>query len=170
MTLPLAVPVLSVDRYVRYSRALGVAPSTEERQELGRLPQFFADRQGWDRFVAGVEAVWRQLPDVDRQRAVVFTGNYGEAGAIERWPDRADCGRSADKQLLVVGTRRRHRGGADCAGADRARLDTLFTSVEKLSETECGDCMPYENHIPIFVCRGMKTSLAELWPSLKHYE
>ena len=34
-------------RYVRYSRALGVAPSTEERQELGRLPQFFADRQGW---------------------------------------------------------------------------------------------------------------------------
>ena len=34
-TLPLAVPVLSVDRYVRYSRALGVAPSTEERQDSG---------------------------------------------------------------------------------------------------------------------------------------
>ena len=50
-TAPLAIPLLSADAYVRYSGALGVAPSTEEKKELGRLPQFFADRQGWDRFV-----------------------------------------------------------------------------------------------------------------------
>jgi hypothetical protein len=30
--------------------------------------------------------------------------------------------------------------------------------------------MPYENHIPIFLCRGMKPPLAERWPSLKHYD
>ena len=153
------------------ARALGVAPSTEEKAALGRLSQFFADRQGWDRFVASIEAVWRQLPDVDRQRAVVFTGNYGEAGAIERLAGsrglRAVSGHNnywlwgpdgATGDVLIVLTR------------NRTRLDTLFASVEKMSETECGDCMPYENHIPIFVCRGMKTSLAELWPSLKHYE
>ena len=40
ISAPLALPLLSVDRYVGYSRALGIAPSTEERKELGRLPQF----------------------------------------------------------------------------------------------------------------------------------
>ncbi len=170
-TVPLAIPVLPVDRYVRYSAAFGVAPSTEEKAALGRLSQFFADRQGWDRFVASIEAVWRQLPDVDRQRAVVFTGNYGEAGAIERL--------AGSRGLRAVSGHNNYwLWGPDGATGDvlivlarnRARLDTLFTSVEKMSETECGDCMPYENHVPIFVCRGMKTSLAELWPSLKHYQ
>jgi hypothetical protein len=30
--------------------------------------------------------------------------------------------------------------------------------------------MPYENHVPIWVCRGPATPLAEMWPRLKHYE
>jgi len=170
-TIPLAIPVLPVDRYVRYGAALGVAPGTEERTALGRLPQFFADRQGWDRFVARIEEVWRQLPADDRQRAVVLTGNYGEAGAIERLAGtrglRAISGHNnywlwgpggATGEVLIVLTR--HRGW----------LDQSFTMVEQRSETECGDCMPYENHLPIYVCRGPKTPLAQLWPSLKHYE
>jgi hypothetical protein len=170
-TIPLAIPVLPVDRYVRYSAALGVAPGTEERAALGRLPQFFADRQGWDRFVARIEEVWQQLPAGDRYRAVVMTGNYGEAGAIERLAGsrglRAISGHNnywlwgpdgATGDVLIVLTR------------NRARLDRLFTSVEPRSETECRDCMPYEDHLPIYVCRGLKTPLAQLWPSLKHYE
>jgi len=170
-TIPLAIPVLPVDRYVRYSAALGVAPDTEERTALGRLPQFFADRQGWDRFVARIEDVWRQLPADDQHRAVVMTGNYGEAGAIERLAGsrglRAISGHNnywlwgpdgATGDVLIVLTR------------NRARLDQLFTSVEQRSETECGDCMPYENHLPIYVCRGLKTPLVQLWPSVKHYE
>jgi len=170
-TIPLAVPVLAVDRYVRYSAALGVAPDTEERAALGRLPQFFADRQGWDRFVARIEDVWRHLPADEQTRAVVFASNYGEAGAIERLAGsrglRAISGHNnywlwgpdgATGDVLIVLTR------------NRARLEQFFTTVEPHSETECGDCMPYENHVPIFVCRGLKTPLAQLWPSLKHYE
>ncbi|MEO6214371.1 MAG: glycosyltransferase family 39 protein, partial [Vicinamibacterales bacterium] len=52
VTLPLAVPLLPTDRYVTYAAALGIAPSTEEHKDLGRLPQFFADREGWPQLVA----------------------------------------------------------------------------------------------------------------------
>src|SRR5213079_2883803 len=81
---PLAVPILPVAAYVRYSRALGMAPSTEEKHDLGRLPQFFADRQGWDALVGDVAAVWNRLPAEERADAAILVGNYGEAGAIER--------------------------------------------------------------------------------------
>jgi hypothetical protein len=30
--------------------------------------------------------------------------------------------------------------------------------------------MPYENHLPIWICRRPLTPLAQRWPDLKHYE
>jgi hypothetical protein len=57
---------------------------TEEKKELGRLGQFFADREGWDRFVDQVAAAMDRVPAAERASAAVWVGNYGEAGAIER--------------------------------------------------------------------------------------
>ncbi|HEX9801413.1 MAG TPA: glycosyltransferase family 39 protein, partial [Thermoanaerobaculia bacterium] len=36
---PLALPLLSVERYVAYAARMGQAPSTDERKQLGELPQ-----------------------------------------------------------------------------------------------------------------------------------
>jgi len=44
---------------------------------------------GWPRFADTVARVVSELPPRERERAVVFTGNYGEAGALRRYePDR----------------------------------------------------------------------------------
>ncbi|MEO6238653.1 MAG: glycosyltransferase family 39 protein [Vicinamibacterales bacterium] len=172
MTAPLALPLLPVDAYVRYSAALGVAPDTEEKKELARLPQFFADRQGWDLMVDAVAAVYDALPPAERRSAAVMTNNYGEAGAIEHlggrrgltaisghnnywlWGPGAHTG-----EVLIVLTR------------SRERLEERFTSVERAGQIECGDCMPYENGLPIFVCRGLKPpALAARWQSFKHFD
>jgi dolichyl-phosphate-mannose-protein mannosyltransferase len=170
-TVPFAVPLLPVDTYVRYSRWFGIAPATEERQTLGRLPQFFADRQGWDRFVAQIGAVWDRLSPAERQVAAVFTGNYGEAGAIERLArDRPIPVLSGHNNYWLWGPGRHTGDVLVVLSRSRVRLDQLFTSVEQAGETDCGDCMPYENHLAIFICRGIKTPLSQLWPSLKHFE
>jgi len=29
--------------------------------------------------------------------------------------------------------------------------------------------MPYERDLPVYVCRGIKAPLAEVWPRLKHF-
>lgn len=171
VTAPLGVSILPPDSYVRYSRALGVTPSTEEKKDLGRLPQGFADRQGWDAFVDVVAAVWQALPPEERADAAILAGNYGEAGAIERlgaarglvvlsghnnywlWGPQGHSGRT-----MIVLSRRRER------------LATVWGEVMQAGETSCGDCMPYENHLPIYVCRRPRALLPELWPMMKHYD
>ncbi|MFC6563928.1 glycosyltransferase family 39 protein [Actinoplanes utahensis] len=55
----------------------------------GSLPiavnQTIADQLGWREYVWQVASVHAVLPEADRRRAVLFTGNYGEAGALDRY-------------------------------------------------------------------------------------
>lgn len=172
VTAPIAIPILPIDAYLRYSRALGVAPKTEERNELGRLPQFFADRQGWDRLVDQVAAAYDRLSPAERASAAVFTGNYGEAGAIEQLGhSRGLIAISGHNNYWLWGPAGRTGDVLIVLSRSRERLEQRFTSVEPAGETECGDCMPYENHLPIFICRGLRPPpLTEQWSTLKHYE
>jgi hypothetical protein len=171
LTAPLAVPILPVDDYVRYSGALGVAPDTEEKKELGRLPQFFADRQGWDRFVDEVAAVVERLPPAERTKAAVLVGNYGEAGAIEQLGrTRGLTAISGHNNYWLWGPAGRTGEILVVVSTSEERQRQRFASVERAGEVECGDCMPYENHQSIFVCRAMKRDLRDAWPLFKHYE
>jgi len=33
----------------------------------------------------------------------------------------------------------------------------------------CEDCMPEEANVPILVARGLRGSMAEIWPQAKHF-
>ena len=79
---PLAVPLLPPAVHVRYAAAVGLGPPPMEHNTLGALPQHIADRYGWTELVAAIGRAADQLSPEDRARAVVFAGNYGEAGAI----------------------------------------------------------------------------------------
>jgi hypothetical protein len=171
VTVPLAMPLLPTSTYVRYASALGQAPTTEEKKALGRLPQFFADRQGWDAFVGQVSAVWDALPADDRAAGAVLTGNYGEAGAIERLrADSAMAAISGHNNYWIWGPRGRTGQVLVVLSRHPERLQQIFRSVRLAGTTACGDCMPYENGLGIYVCRGMHPPLDQLWPEFKHYE
>jgi hypothetical protein len=170
LTLPVAIPLLSSDRYVAYSAALGIKPSTEEKKDLGRLPQFFADRQGWRAMVNQIGQAWDRLSPSERERAVVLTGNYGEAAAIEQLGRVAAMpaisghnnywlwgpGRASDTFIVL--------------SRSRARQEARFVLVEDAGVIACGDCMPYENGLTIFIGRGLKLPLDQLWVQLKHFD
>ena len=172
ITAPLAAPILSTDRYVACSRALGFSPGTEEKKEVGRLPQFFADREGWDRFVDQVSAAFDRLSPADRASAAVLVGNYGEAGAIEQLGrSRGLVAISGHNNYWLWGTAGRSGDVLVVVSRSRERQEQRFTSVEQVGTIDCGDCMPYENGQSIFICRGLKPpSLAVRWPDFKHYD
>ena len=169
---PLAKPILPEESYVRYAAALGVAPGSDEKHEVGRLPQFFADMHGWRELAASVGEVYQALPAADKPHAYVYASNYGEAGAIDYF--RSSYGLPPvicdhnnywlwgpgnwDGEVLIV------------IGGERSDLESLFSTVEEAAQFHCQDCQPSENDQTLWVVRDMKIAPKGLWPRLKHYD
>jgi hypothetical protein len=55
-------------------------------------------------------------------------------------------------------------------GGEQERLAQLFASVELAATVECGYCMPYENHQPVWIVHDLGLPIDELWPRLKHFD
>jgi hypothetical protein len=160
-----------VEAFVRYAAALGQKPATEERKALGRLPQFYADMHGWREMAEAVAEVVHALPAEDQAKACVFGQNYGEAGAMEYFARELDLppalsghnsywlwgpGRCTGEVVVVIGDR-------------RERLEERFADVRLAGVTSGTDAMPYETGRPIWVARGLKPPIADLWPKVKGF-
>jgi hypothetical protein len=171
IALPLAVPVLPVETFIKYQSAIGMAPTTAEDMELSELPQFYADMFGWEGLARDVSAVYLSLSETERADAVVLARNYGEAASLEYYAAKYPLppvicrhnsywiwGYPEDRLGTVIvlrGSAEEHR-----ESCDEVTLGTVHT---------CRYCMPYENNMPIFICRGRHVSFADLWKSEKNF-
>ena len=79
----MASPVLKPEAWLRYTHALHLSHPEQEALDTSALPQFYADRFGWQQEVDVVTAAYNALPAKDQVRACIFTSNYGEAGALQ---------------------------------------------------------------------------------------
>jgi hypothetical protein len=171
VSFPFAKPVLSTNAFLRYSAALGMAPRSEERQELGRLPQQYADMHGWRELASNLATVYRALPPADRERACIFVRNYGEAGAVDILGAPLGLPRaiSGHNSYFLWGPRGCTGEVVIVLGGDRKDHEEAFASVELAAMHTCIDCMPYENNRPIWVARGARAPISEIWPRLKRF-
>ena len=169
---PLAKPLLDVETHVRYTQMLGVAPGTDERKEVGRLSQFFADRLGWRELAALVAEVHASLPEAERDSVCVFGQNYGQAGAIDYFRSEMDLppALSGHNNYFFWGPGVCTGEVVIIMGGEREDHERSFESVEEVALYRCSDCMPYENNKTIFVGRRLRASLAEVWPRSKHFD
>src|SRR5262249_58451974 len=71
LDLPLSLPLLPAN-------ALHAVPLQHVNYNLG-------ETIGWRELAGTVAGVYHALPVQERARAVIFTANYGEAGAIDRY-------------------------------------------------------------------------------------
>ncbi len=169
---PFATPILPVETYVAYARALGVGPSTSEHLELAELPQFYADMFGWKEKAEAVAAVFHSLPKRDQERAAIFGHNYGRAGAIDYWSDELGLPGAIGNHnsYWIWGPGSWTGEVAIVLGGNRDDLESRFDSVELAGHAPCRWCMPYERDLPIYVCRGLVLPVEQLWPLAKHYD
>ncbi len=169
---PIVLPILPVPDAIVYARVLGVSPPSNEGKEMGQLHQFFADMFGWREMAAAVSDVYRALPPHERAEALVFAGNYGEAGAIEYYAEQCELPAviSGHNNYWLWANAEREWQTVIAIGASRAGLERFFAEVTVADTFRCDYCMPYENGLPIYVARAPRMSRAEVWPLLKHYE
>ncbi|MEV0155642.1 glycosyltransferase family 39 protein [Micromonospora sp. NPDC050686] len=141
-----------------------------------RLPEFVVaanydagETIGWPAFADSVAAVHRALPAAERARAVVLTGNYGEAGALARYGPARGLPRaySGHNSMAAFG-----RPGDDAdvvvaVGWERPdRLRAWFAEVTEAGRVDLRvDVDNDENGLPIFVCRGMARPWSQIWQS-----
>ena len=170
--IPLAVPILPVESFIRYQAALGIKPSTEERKRVGPLPQHYADMFGWEELVAAVAKAAERLTPEERARTVVFGQNYGEAGAVEVLGKRLGLPRaiSGHNNYWLWGPGDWDGSVVIIIGGDRADNAAFFESVAVAGTWDSPYAMPYERGLDISIGRRLKGSPRDAWPQLKHYD
>ncbi len=171
LVAPLALPVLSVETYIEYSHALGQTPKAAERQELGLLPQHFADRFGWEEKVAAVARAYNRLTPEERAHCTIYADNYGRSGAVDFLGRQYGLPRaiSGHNNYWLWGPGDSTVNVVIILGGNREDHEQAFDDVIETEVVTNEYCMPYENNLRVFICRGMKGSLQDVWPRVKKY-
>jgi hypothetical protein len=151
---PAFIPVLPVRTY---ASSFYPALDTDQLETIG-----------WPEFVESVRATAESLPAEQQAAAVVFTRNYGEAGALEWY----GLGRSVfsghnafgawgpptegARPVIVIGLTDPATSFADC------RVAAMINNAADAENEERGR--------PIWVCSAPLGSWAEQWPRLVHLD
>jgi 4-amino-4-deoxy-L-arabinose transferase-like glycosyltransferase len=179
---PVSLPLLPPQSTASYAATLGIVPQIEKGEDRrSQLPQWLADRCGWEELVDDVEAVARSLEPTERRSAIILAEGYGQAGPIQllgpardlppvysphnsyfSWgppPEPAD-------PVIIAGFGTTGSGGEL---EPKDPLPQLFEEIELAAVHDCDWCMPWRNRMPIWLARGRKLPFRQVWPQLKRY-
>jgi hypothetical protein len=158
--LPLSLPVLPASW-------LATVPLQKVNYNLG-------EEIGWQDLTRTVAGVYDGLPAEERARTVIVTGNYGEAGALQRY------GGPFGLPAVYSGQNNFHLWGPPPDGAttaivvgywDKSYLTPYFATIERAGTiSNRAGVDNEEDGLPIWIARGLKRPWSEIWPDFQHYD
>jgi hypothetical protein len=171
LVLPMSIPVLQPQAWLAYTKAMHLykASSNSENQTSGPLPQFYADRFGWQEEVDQVTRIYHSLSPEDQKKVGILCSNYGEAGALNFLSHGLPTAISGHNNYFFWGP-----NGATgeviiaITGASPADLHAAYTSVEVVGRMDHPFSMPYERR-NIYLLRGRHKNLTTDWLDFKHF-
>ncbi|WP_326836782.1 glycosyltransferase family 39 protein [Amycolatopsis rhabdoformis] len=149
-----AVVSLAIGLPVVPTQALGPVLALNKEQ---------GEQVGWPGFVTTVADAWRQVPDP--ATAVIFTSNYGEAGALEH------AGITAYSAHLAYGDwgpPPDRLDGAVLLVGEFDRPARAFTGCRQVAVQDTGIDND-EQGTPVALCTGTTAGWSTLWRSLRHF-
>lgn len=169
--LPYVEPILPEPAFIAYNKAIGPkvgqSAMVSERSKQNWMTQDWADMHGWPELASTVQSVYNALPPHDRAQAVAVGQNYGEASAIEFFSSVPVI--SGHNQYYLWGTRGYSGNVVIDVGGDCGASSHIFRTSTRAATFTAPYVMPYEDHLPIMVCRGIAKPLQQIWPAVKHY-
>src|SRR5215469_87172 len=82
--LPLFLPVLSPEAFLRYQAALPFNIQPDEKSMLMEpMPHYYSDSFGWEEMVQGVAKAYASVSEEERADTAIFANNFAEAGAVD---------------------------------------------------------------------------------------
>lgn len=171
--MPVGLPILSPEAYLRYQSKLPFKMPVEERGHLrSPMPHHYAFMFGWPEMVAAVARTYNNLPPEERARTAIFAQNFAEAGAIDLLgkkyglPDAI----SGHQNYWLWGPRK-YTGETVIVLGSRPQTELEhFESVQVMAELNNPYASGWENR-PVLLCRKPKFgSLGDIWPELKNWD
>ncbi len=164
--MPLAVPILPVNQFITYSKALGIWSMIRmEKEERDFLPLHFAYRFGWKELVDTVGNAYNTLPQYEKNKCAILASWYGIAGAIDHFGSKYKLPNSIcpRNNYWIWGTHNYSGEIVLAVGYDMHYLKKYFNSVERIAHFE----HPYAYDVNICLCKKPKFTLKQMWPQLK---
>jgi hypothetical protein len=156
--LPIALPILPPG-------VLRVVPLQGINYDLG-------EQIGWPGFASQVTGVWKSLPSGERASAVIVTGNYGEAGAIDRYgaAEGLPGAFSGHNSYWTWGPPTPGLGTTVAVGFSKDQLTPYFREVTlAVSLHNAYGVDNDEEGTPVWVCTGQRRPWPAIWPAFKSY-
>lgn len=174
LILPMSSPVLAPAQWVRYTTAMHLHAQQSETMKTGPLPQFYADRFGWQQEVGLVVQAYRTLTPAERKSVCIFGSDYGLAGAIDFLGPRVEpslpAAISGQNSYWTWGT---HGCDADIAIAvvsdTQAQLETKYLSAQYVGRITDPYAMPFERRRGIWILRGRRPDAPLQWADERYY-
>jgi hypothetical protein len=173
LILPMASPVLRPDAWVRYTTALHLQTGKTENAATSDMPQFYADRFGWQQEVDIVVATYRTLTPEEQRRVCIFANNYGEAGAIDLLGPR----QQPNLPPAISGQNSYWMWGTHCCdvnlviaviGDRPEEVATKYESVQIVGRMDQPHAMPFEHH-NIYLLRNRRPEAHFDWADEKDF-
>jgi hypothetical protein len=172
--LPMASPVLKPASWVRYTKALHLPHDNTETVATGPLPQFFADRFGWQQEADIVISAYRTLSPQEQQNVCIFGNNYGEAASIDFFNRLQRAGLpsaiSGHNTYYLWGPHQCDPNVSIAVISDSlSEISMKYSSVTVLGHLDNPYAMPYE-HKNIYLLRNRRADAPFRWSDEKHYD
>ena len=130
-----------------------------------------ADSVGWQSYVDQVEDAYDALPAAERDRTVVVTSNYGEAGAVSILGEGLPVAYSGHNALVELDPPPESATSVVFVGGQVAAVRDSFASCEVVDRLDNGvDVANEEQGQPISVCRDRSRPWVEIMEDLRHLD
>ena len=168
---PFAVDLLPPERFIAYQRAIGLTAPSDQVDAIGELPLHFALKFHGQAIVTAASNAYAALPPHDKARVGILTKTFGEAGAVNFFGRTMGLPHAiATHNNYWLWGPAPYSGDVMLAiGYSESELRTLFADVQPAGAIRCNYCLPQLTAHPVYVCRGARRPLQELWPALKNY-
>ena len=169
--LPLVLPVLPIDTFLRYQSHLPFeVPKTETSFVGETLPQYYADEFPWPGLVAEVARVYHSLAPEEQKRAAIYGSNYGQAAAVDFFGPQYGLPKaiSGHQNYFLWGPRHYTGDIIILLGEEESEAREHFESVTVAATLHNPYAYRYENR-PILLCRGLKWNLQSGWSRVKNW-
>ena len=131
-----------------------------------------AETIAWPREVALIAREYHALPAAQRDRTTILTGNYGEAGAVDRYGPGLGlpAAYSGSNNFWLWGPPPAADHSAIAISLDPSFLRREFRHVRQIATFYNGlGVKDDEQGAPVYLATGLRESWARAWPAFRDY-